>query len=150
MRRLLLIGGAAALIALPSVALAGETEPIDEPDPTAEAVAGTTTTDKALHVDGRGGFKYEGSGGSVVAGRGVVTVKDLSAAKDLVKTATGFGTVVTSQDGLKTKYIGEGTLTLDGSLYRVRAAGRFSSDVDPMATTPRPARRARSGAARPS
>ena len=37
MRRLLLIGGAAALIALPSVALAGEPEQIDEPDPTAEA-----------------------------------------------------------------------------------------------------------------
>ncbi len=134
MRKLLLIGGAAALIALPSAALADEPEQIDEPDPTAEAVAGTTTTDKALHAEGRGGFRYEGSGGTVVTGRGVVAVKDLSAAKDLVKTPTGFGTTKTSKDGVWTKYIGEGTLTLDGSSYRVRAAGRFTSDVDPSAT----------------
>ena len=136
MRKLLLIGGAAALIALPSAALAAEPELIDEPDPTAEAVAGTTTTDKALHAEGKGGFEYEGSGGTVVTGRGVVKVKDLSAAKDLVKSATGFGTTKTSKDGVWTKYIGEGTLTLDGSSYKVRAAGRFSSDVDPTATHP--------------
>jgi hypothetical protein len=136
MRRLLLIGGAAALIALPSVALADEPEQIDEPDPTAEAVAGTTTTDKALHAEGRGGFAYEGSGGTTVGGRGVVAVKDLSAAKDLVKTATGFGTTKTSKDGVWTRYIGEGTLTLDGSSYKVRVAGRFTSDVDPTATHP--------------
>ena len=134
MRKLLLIGGAAALIALPSAALADEPELIDEPDPTAEAVAGTTTTDKALNAEGRGGFEYEGSGGTVVTGRGVVTVKDRSAANDLVKSATGFGTVTTSKDGLRTRYIGEGTLTLDGSSYRVRVAGRFSSYVDPTAT----------------
>jgi len=136
MRKLLLIGGAAALIAVPSAALAAEPEQIDEPDPTAEAVAGTTTTDKALHAEGNGGFEYEGSGGTVVAGRGVVKVKDLSAAKDLVKSATGFGTTKTSKDGVWTKYIGEGTLTLDGSSYKVRVAGRFTSDVDPTATHP--------------
>ena len=149
MRKLLLIGGAAALIALPSAALADEPELIDEPDPTAEAVAGTTTTDKALHAEGKGGFEYEGSGGTVVTGRGVVKVKDLSAAKDLVKSATGFGTTKTSKDGVWTKYIGEGTLTLDGSSYKVRAAGRFTSDVDPTATHPAPGP-SRGGASRSS
>lgn len=134
MRKLLLIGGTAALIALPSAALADEPEQVDEPDPTAEAAAGTTTTDKALHAEGNGRFSYEGSGGTTVTGRGVVAVKDLSAAKDLVKAATGFGTTKTSKDGLWTRYIGEGTVTLDGSSYRVRAAGHFSSDVDPTAT----------------
>ena len=72
MRKLLLIGGAAALIALPSAALAAEPELIDEPDPTAEAVAGTTTTDQARHAEGKGGVAYQGSGGTVVTGRGVV------------------------------------------------------------------------------
>ena len=84
MRKLLLIGGAAALIALPSAALADEPEQIDEPDPTAEAAAGTTTTDKALHAEGNGGFSYEGSGGTTVTGRGVVAVKDLSATHVIV------------------------------------------------------------------
>ena len=130
---MLLIGGAAALIALPAAALADDTERIDDPDPTADAAAGTTTTDKALHAEGRGGFSYEGSGGAVVTGRGAVKVKDLSPGKDLAKVATGFGETRTSKDGLWTRYIGEGTLTLDGSSYRVRAAGRFTSDLDPTA-----------------
>ena len=134
MRKLLLVGGAAALIALPSVALADDTEQVNEPDPTAEAAAGTTTTDKALHAEGRGVASYEGSGGAVITGRGAVSVRDLSAAKDLVKTATGFGLTKTSKDGLWTRYVGDGTLTLDGSSYRVRAAGHFTSDVDPTAT----------------
>ena len=42
-----------------------------------------------------------------------------------MKSATGFGTTKTSKDGVWTSYIGEGTLTLDGSSYKVRAAGRF-------------------------
>jgi hypothetical protein len=133
--KLLLIGGTAALIALPAVALAQTTEPIPENDPVAEDAAGvTTTTDKALHVDGRGAFRYEGSGGIVVSGRGVVRVRDLSAGKDLVRTPTGFGTTRTSDDGLTTRYEGDGTLTLDGSSFRVTVDGAFASDVDPTAT----------------
>lgn len=137
MRKLLLIGGAATLIALPATALAhSSTEPVTETDPTAEGVAGATTTDKALHVDGRGAFRYEGSGGIVITGRGVVRVTDLSAAKDLVATPTGFAAPTTSGDGLTTRYTGDGALTLDGSSYRVTVDGRFQSDVDPTATHP--------------
>lgn len=134
MRKLLIVGGAAALIAVPSVALAVDTEQVDEPDPTADAAAGTTTTDKALHAEGRGVASYEGSGGAVITGRGAVSVRDLSSAKDLVKSATGFALIRTSPDGLWTRYAGDGTLTLDGSSYRLRAAGHFTSDVDPTAT----------------
>jgi len=136
-RKLLLIGGASALIALPATALAVDTtaEPVPETDPTAEDLAGaTTTTDKALHVEGRGAFRYEGSGGIVIAGGGVVRVTDLSAGKDLVRTPTGFGTTTTKDGGVTIRYVGEGTLTLDGSSYRVTANGRFTSDVDPTAT----------------
>jgi hypothetical protein len=133
MRKVLLIGGAAALIALPATGLADdEVERVPDPDPTAEEGAGETTT-KALHAEGKGGFRYEGSGGTVVTGRGVVRVRDLSAGKDLAKTPTGFGKSQTSKDGVWTAYIGEGSLTLDGSSYRVSAFGRFESDVDPTA-----------------
>lgn len=138
MRKLLLVGGAAALIALPATALAQDTtEPVHESDPIADDAAGiATTTVKALHVDGRGAFRYEGSGGIVLTGRGVVRVRDLSAGRDLAKTPTGFGPATTSADGLTTRYTGEGTLTLDGSSYRVTASGRFETDVDPTATHP--------------
>ena len=51
MRRLLLIGGASALIALPAGALAQTDEPVPETDPAAEEVVGKTT-DKALHSEG--------------------------------------------------------------------------------------------------
>ena len=137
MRKLLLIGGAAALIALPASALAETGEPVPETDPIAEDAAGvTTTTDKALHVEGRGKFRYEGSGGIVLTGREVVRVTDLSAGKDLVKTPTGFGETRVSDDGLTTRYKGEGTLTLDGSSYRVTIQGRFTADVDPTAAHP--------------
>ena len=57
--QLLLIGGASALIALPAVALAQTDEPVPETDPAAEEVVGKTT-DKALHSEGTGGFRYEG------------------------------------------------------------------------------------------
>jgi hypothetical protein len=134
MRRLLLIGGATALMALPATALADDdVERVADPDPTAEEGAGATTT-KALHAEGRGGFRYEGSGGTVVTGRGVVKVRDLSAGKDLSATPTGFAKTRTSKDGVWTAYIGEGGLTLDGSSYRVTAHGRFASDVDPTAS----------------
>ncbi len=139
MRRLVLIGGAAALIALPATGLAGSaTEPVVENDPTAESPSGgsTTTTDKALHVDGRGAFRYEGSGGMVLTGRGVVRVVDLSTGKDLTSTPGGFGKTRASDDGLTTRYRGEGTLTLDGSSYRVTTRGTFVSDVNPTATHP--------------
>lgn len=137
MRKLLLIGGAAALIALPAAALAETAEPVPETDPIAEDAAGaTTTTDKALRVEGRGKFRYEGSGGVVLTGREVVRVTDLSAGKDLVKTPTGFGEMKVSDDGLTTRYRGEGTLTLDGSSYRVTIRGRFTAEVDPTATHP--------------
>ena len=133
MRKVLLIGGAAALMALPATGLADDdVERVKDPDPTAEEGAGETTT-KALHADGRGGFRYEGSGGTVVTGRGVVRVRDLSAGKDLVATPSGFGKTRTSKDGIWTAYIGEGGLVLDGSSYRVTAFGRFESDVDPTA-----------------
>lgn len=137
MRRLLLIGGAAALIALPAVALAETSEPVTETDPTADDPAGlVTTTDKALHADGRGVFRYEGSGGVVLSGRGVIRVTDLSAGDDLAETPAGFGVARTSKDGDTTRYAGAGTLTLDGSSYRVTMDGRFTSDVDPTATHP--------------
>lgn len=134
MRKVLLIGGAAALMALPATGLADDdVERVKDPDPTAEEGAGATTT-KALHADGRGGFRYEGSGGTVVTGRGVVRVRDLSAGKDLAATPSGFEKTRTSKDGVWTAYIGEGALILDGSSYRVTAFGRFASDVDPTAT----------------
>jgi hypothetical protein len=135
MRKLLLIGGASALIALPAVALAQTDEPVPETDPAAEEVVGKTT-DKALHSEGTGGFRYEGSGGVTIVGDGIVRVVDLSATKDLVKTATGFGSTKASKDGLRTRYHGTGTLTLDGSQYRVLVNGRFTADVDPTATHP--------------
>lgn len=162
MRKVLLVGGAAALIALPAPALAGNKglEPVPEVDPTAEDVAGapTTTTDKALHAEGRGVFRYEGSGGVTIEGRGVVRVLDLSTGGDLKVTATGFETG--TEPGPKPKpepqpapvqktaagwsgtqpgaaqYDGEGTLALDGSSYRVVMYGGFTADVDPTATNP--------------
>jgi hypothetical protein len=100
MRKLLLIGGATALIALPSVAIAQTGEPVPETDPAAEDVAGAPTTDKALHSEGSGAFRYEGSGGVVVNGTGAVRVSDLSGGKDLATTATGFGKTTTSKDRL--------------------------------------------------
>lgn len=136
MRKLLLVGGAAALIALPSAALAqGDDEPVPETDPAAEEVV-TTTTDKALHSQGEGGFRYEGSGGTSIAGEGGVWVLDLSDAKDLVKTPAGYGVVRTSKDGTWTKYRGKGTLALDGSDYIVKVRGDFAVDIDPTATHP--------------
>jgi hypothetical protein len=135
MRKLLLMGGAAALIAVPSAALAETGETVPETDPAAEEVVGTTT-DKALHSEGSGGFRYEGAGGVVIGGEGVVKVRDLSAAKDLVTTPSGFATTTTSKDGLWTRYSGRGSLTLDGSQYLVRVRGTFTADVDPTATHP--------------
>jgi hypothetical protein len=129
-RKLFLIGGAAALIAFPAAALAEAPEQAPETDPTAEEGTGTTT-DKALHADGRGVFRYEGSGGVALQGAGVVRVRDLSSGKDLSAAPSGFGTTTTSKDGLVTVYKGDGTLALDGSSFRVVVAGRFVSDVDP-------------------
>lgn len=134
-RRKLLIGGAVALLALPVTAVADNTaEPVVDNDPVAEDVAPTTTTDKALHADGKGMFTYEGSGGIVLSGSGVVRVRDLSNPAGLVKTPAGFGETKTSKDGQWTRYVGTGTLTLDGAAYKVTAAGRFTADVDPTAT----------------
>ena len=133
MRKLLIAGAAAGLIALPAGAIAETGEPAVETDPAAESQKGPTT-DKALHSEGAGGFRYEGSGGVVVSVTGAVTVEDLSPAKDLVRTPTGFGAAVTSKDGLRTRYRGVGTLTLDGSHYRVKVHGRFTLDIDPTAT----------------
>ena len=59
---------------------------------------------------------------------------DLSPAKDLVRTPAGLAAPTTSKDGLRTHYRGTGTLTLDGSQYRVRVHGRFTVDIDPTAT----------------
>lgn len=132
--RKLLIGGAVALLILPATAVADKaTEPVVDNDPVAEDLAPTTTTDKALHADGKGVFSYEGSGGIVLSGSGVVRVRDLSNPAALVKTPAGFGETKTSKDGLWTRYIGTGTLTLDGAAYKVTAAGRFTADVDPTA-----------------
>lgn len=135
MRKLLLIGGASALIALPAGALAQTDEPVPETDPAAEEVVGKTT-DKALHSEGTGGFKYAGSGGVTITVEGVVRVYDESSGKDLVKTATGFGSTKTSKDGLGTRYQGTGTLTLDGSKFRVKVNGKYTADVDPTAAHP--------------
>lgn len=135
MRRKLLIGGAVALLAIPATAVADKaTEPVVDNDPVAEDVAPATTTDKALHADGKGTFSYEGSGGIVLSGSGVVRVRDLSNPAGLVKTPAGFGTTTTSKDGQWTRYIGSGTLTLDGANYKVTAAGKFTADVDPTAS----------------
>jgi hypothetical protein len=135
MRKLLIAGAAAGLIAVPAAAIAATGEPVVETDPAAESQKGPTT-DKALHSQGVGGFSYEGSGGVVVSVTGVVTVEDLSPAKDLVRTPTGLAAPSTSKDGLRTHYPGTGTLTLDGSQYRVRVRGRFTVDIDPTATHP--------------
>lgn len=132
MRKLLIIGGASALIAVPAAALAQSGEPVTENDPAAETAPGPTT-EKALHSEGTGGFRYKGSGGVVIAGDGVVKVRDLSAGADLAKTAAGFGATDASKDGTWTRYRGSGTVTLDGSQYAVRVRGRFSADVDPTA-----------------
>lgn len=135
MRKLLLIGGAAALIAVPAQAWAGG-ETVPEKDPLAEEANGAVlpTTDKALRAEGDGVFRYAGSGGVVIAVRGYVRVRDDSAGKDLVKTPTGFTTTTTSPDGLWTRYTGEGTLSLDGSAFTVGAHGDFAVDADPSAT----------------
>lgn len=137
MRRLLLVGGAAALIALPSAALADTAEQVPENDPTAEegsSAAGTTT--KALHAEGRGVFRFEGSGGLVIDGAGVVRVRDDSGDDDLVRTPAGFGAARTSRDGEWTRYAGSGMIVLDGSDYTVSVAGRFTADADPTAANP--------------
>jgi hypothetical protein len=133
MRKLLIAGAAAGLIALPAAAIAVTGEPVVETDPAAESQKGPTT-DKALHSEGVGAFWYEGSGGAVVTVTGGVTVEDLSPAKDLVRTPAGLDAPTTSKDGLRTRYRGTGTLTLDGSQYRVRVHGRFTVDIDPTAT----------------
>jgi hypothetical protein len=140
MRKLLLIGGAAALIAVPSAALAQTDEPVTETDPAAEEVV-TTTTDKALHSQGTGVFRYEGSGGVTISVDGAVTVRDLSAAKDLVSTPSGFTTTKTktstkSKHGNWARYEGTGTLTLDGSQFQLKVRGTFTVDIDPTATHP--------------
>lgn len=139
MRRVLLIGGAAALMAMPAAALAGQPsgEPVTETDPTAaDEAAGTTlpTTTEALHAEGAGAFRYEGSGSVAVDGRGSVRVIDTSDAGDLVVTATGFGAPSASKDGLARRYAGTGTITADGSSYRIVVDGRFTADVDDSAT----------------
>lgn len=132
MRNLLLIGGAAALIALPAVALA-DSEGLRDDDPTAPAAAGVPTTDHALHAAGRGALRYLGSGGVVLTGRGFVRVRDLSAGKDLKVTPGAFGPAKTSPDGRTSGYVGSGTLSLEGSSYRLTVAGRFTGDVNPTA-----------------
>ncbi len=135
-RRKLLIGSAMALLVLPTMAVAEKAEPLVDNDPVAEDLAPATTTDKALHADGKGVFSYEGSGGIVLSGSGVVRVRDLSNPAGLVKTPAGFGETKTSKDGQWTRYVGTGTLTLDGAAYKVTAAGRFTADVDPTAANP--------------
>ncbi len=135
MRKLLITGGAAALIALPAVALAQTDEPVVETDPAAEAIGGPTT-DKALHSEGTGGFRYEGSGGVAITANGDVAVRDLSGGKGVAATASGFGKTKASKDGLWTRYAGAGSLTLDGSQFRVRVRGRFTADVNPTAANP--------------
>ena len=135
MRDLLLIGGAAALIALPAAALA-DTEGMRDSDPTAPAAAGVPTTDHALHAAGVGLLRYDGSGGVVLEGRAVVRVRDLSSGKDLTATPTGFGQTGVSPDGRVSRYAGTGKLSLDGSSYRLTVAGRFTGDVDPTSSNP--------------
>ena len=76
-----------------------------------------------------------------IVGDGIVRVVDLSATKDLVKTATGFGSTKASKDGLRTRYQGTGTLTLDGSQYRVLVNGS-----SPPTSTHRDPSRDRDGA----
>jgi hypothetical protein len=132
MRKMLIAGAAAGLIALPAAAIAETGEPVVETDPAAESQKGPTT-DKALHSEGVGAFEYEGSGGVTVTVTGAVTVVDLSPTKDLVRTPAGFGALTTSKDGLRTRYRGTGTLTLDGSQYRVRVHGKLTVDIDPTA-----------------
>ena len=138
MRRVLLIGGAAALMAMPAAALAGQPagEPATDTEPLADDAAGaaTTTTDKSLHAEGDGVFRYEGSGGVALTGRGAVRVIDLSDAKDLTVAASGFGGPGTSKDGLTRRYSGNGTLTADGSSFRIVVSGHFTADVDDTAT----------------
>ena len=83
MRRVLLIGGAAALMAMPAAALAGQPsgEPVTETDPVADDTAGAaTTTDTSLHAEGNGVFRYEGSGGVALTGRGAVRVIEIGRA----------------------------------------------------------------------
>ncbi|MGD9695858.1 MAG: hypothetical protein AB7V42_09390 [Thermoleophilia bacterium] len=138
MRRLLVVAGVASLIAAPAVALADDPEQAVETDPTAEAVAGPTT-DKALHADGRGSFRYEGSGATVVSGGGLVRVVDLSQGKDLVVTPAGYGRTAKGANGDGApvgRYAGRGTVTVDGSSYRITALGKFTADVDPSALHP--------------
>lgn len=135
MRRLLLIGGAAALIALPATALAQTDETVPETDPAAEEVV-AKTTDKALHSEGTGGFRYEGSGGVAISNVGVVKVYDLSDKKDLVTAASGVATRKASKDDRWARYSGKGFLTLDGSHFLVRVRGTFTVDVNPTATHP--------------
>jgi hypothetical protein len=133
MRNLLLIGGAAALIALPAVALA-DSEGLRDDDPAAPAAAGVPTTDHALHAGGRGALRYDGSGGVVLEGRAIVRVRDLSSGKDLKATPSGFGETKVSSDGRVSRYAGTGKLSLDGSSYRLTIAGRFTGDVDPTSS----------------
>ena len=133
MRKLLIAGAAAGLIALPAAAIAETGEPVVETDPAAESQKGPTT-DKALHAEGVGAFEYEGSGGVVVTVTGGVTVEDLSPGKDLVSTPAGLAAPTPSKDGHRTRYRGTGTLTLDGSQYRVRVHGKLTVDIDPTAT----------------
>ena len=135
MRDLLLIGGAAALIALPAAALA-DGEGLRDSDPTAPAGVGVPTTDHALHAAGVGLLRYDGSGGVVLEGRAVVRVRDLSPGGDLSATPTGFGQTRVSSDGRVRRYAGTGKLSLDGSSYRLTLAGRFTGDVDPTSSNP--------------
>jgi hypothetical protein len=64
MRKLLIAGAAAGLIAVPAAAIAATGEPVVETDPAAESQKGPTT-DKALHSQGVGA----GDGSRLTEGR---------------------------------------------------------------------------------
>lgn len=135
MRKLLLAGGVAALIAMPATAVAGTTEQVPDADPVADEGAAGATTSAALHAEGRGTFRFRGSGGLVISGRGVVRVRDDSAGDDLTGTPTGFG-AATAADGGWRRYAGAGRLVLDGSHQTVVVAGRFRVVADATAANP--------------
>ncbi len=132
MRKLFLIGGAAALIALPSVALADTSEQVPETDPTAEEGTANLAT-SALHAEGKGYFHYDGSGGVVITGNGLVQVLD-SSRGDLAVVPTGFGVSTTTKNGRWTRYAGGGTISLDGSDFTVKISGKFTVDANATAT----------------
>ena len=87
-----------APVALPAVALAQTDEPVG--DGSGRRGGRRQDDRQGAPTRGTGGFRYEGSGGVTIVGDGIVRVVDLSATKDLVKTATGFGSTKASKDGL--------------------------------------------------